>query len=235
MEQIKKYTLPIVIGIGLLLLLSFSTISNYYLDYQWYKSQKLGSLFFTYFWLNLLPFLGGFLLALLFYLPVYKFNTKSLRLLFSEGMFTKGWNYLFAAIPFVAAFLFHGPSAVTLSDSIPLFFYGSNAGVADPILGVDVSFYMFDLPFYKGIIHYFQILIIALVIYSAAMFYLPVQAAGISGKLHYKDALIFRITVLGSVLGALFLAVLAVATCRTRKVMLGPPTDFRLRARLLAK
>ncbi|HBS03350.1 MAG TPA: UPF0182 family protein [Leptospiraceae bacterium] len=210
MEKLKKFTLPLALGAGLLIILSFSTISNQYLDLQWFKSQKLGGLYFTYLWLNLLPFIGGFALSLLFYLPVYKFNTKSLRLLFSEGMFTKGWNYLFAAIPFGAAFLFHGPSAVTLSDSIPLFFYGSDAGIVDPVLGVDVSFYMFDLPFYKGIIHYFEILIIALAVYSAAMFYLPVQAAGISGKLHYKDALIFRITVLGSILGTLFLSVLAI-------------------------
>ncbi|MCB1169416.1 MAG: UPF0182 family protein [Leptospiraceae bacterium] len=210
MEQIKKYTLPIAIAAFLLVLLSFSTISNLYVDLQWFKSQQLGSLFFTYLWLDVLPFVLGFLVALLFYFPVYKFNTKSLRLLFSEGLFTKGWGYLFAAIPFGAAFLFHGPSAVTLSDSFPLFYYGSPAGVSDPILGVDISFYMFDLPFYKGLIHYFEILIIALFVYSAAMFYLPVQAAGISGKLHYKDALIFRITILGSILVALFLAVLAV-------------------------
>lgn len=210
MEQIKKYTLPIIIVGALLLLLSFSTISNYYVDLQWFKSQDLGGLFFTYFWLNLLPFIFGLLIALIFYLPVYKFNAKSLRLLFSEGMFSKSWGYLFAAIPFGAAFMFHGPSALTLSDTFPLFFYGADAGISDPILGVDISFYMFDLPFYKGIIHYFQILIIALLIYSAAMFYLPVQAAGISGKLHYKDALVFRITILGSILGALFLAILAV-------------------------
>ncbi|MCB1168279.1 MAG: UPF0182 family protein, partial [Leptospiraceae bacterium] len=210
MNQIKKYLLPISIGLLVVILLSFSTISNYYVDLQWYKSQEQGGLFFKYFWLNLLPFVGGFLVALLFYWPVYIFNSRSLRLLFSEGLFSKSWGYLFAGIPFVAAFLFHGPSATPLSSSIPLFFYGAPSGLQDPILNTDVTFYMFSLPFYKALIHYFEILILALTAYSAAMFYLPVQAAGISGKLHYKDALIFRITILGSILGALFLAVLAV-------------------------
>ena len=75
-------------------------------------------------------------------------------------------NLFFRYLALGIGLLYGGIWGQTSWEVILQFFNQVNAGIADPILNKDASFYMFSLPFYKGIITFF---IVTFIISIAAL------------------------------------------------------------------
>ncbi len=166
----------VIIGI---LLVAFLALSGVFADVLWFQQLGFFNVMATQWIASISLFLIGFLaMAVPVYLaiefsyrkrPVYaKLNAQldryqeviePLRKLASFG------------IPIVFG-IFAGLSAATRWESVLVWLNRTPAGVTDPQFGLDVSFYMFELPFYRGIAAFISAVILVCLIASIATSYL---------------------------------------------------------------
>jgi uncharacterized membrane protein (UPF0182 family) len=157
----RKITLFLITSVALFVFLGIAL--DLYTEFLWFKSLNLESVFMTMLYYKVTLFMIFFIIAfvilslnrLILQKTSYEFLGESYKLPF--------WIDLSLAL--VVAFLF--------SQMWIQFVYFINSvdfNLKDPIFGLDVSFYVFKLPFIQTILFFFLALIILAVLVSAAYY-----------------------------------------------------------------
>ncbi|WGD38383.1 UPF0182 family protein [Lysinibacter sp. HNR] len=201
----------IIVGV---LLVGFLALSGIFADILWFQQLGFFHVMATQWIASIALFIIGFFaMAIPVYIaielsyrkrPVYaKLNAQldryqeviePLRKLASFG------------IPIVFG-IFAGLSAATRWESALVWINRTPAGVTDPQFGLDVSFYMFELPFYRGVVGFVSAVLLISLIVSIATSYLY-GGISITGK-DFRVSKSARIQI--AVLAALYLIVQGVS------------------------
>lgn len=143
-----------VIGIILILVLSFNWIVTTYTDWLWFTELNYASVWLKQWGVRVLSFIVGFVVAAAVLLRNWHaarrrairntspFNPQFLK---SAGV---GW--LITGVALFLAFAF-ASGAAGMWEELLLYVNRTAYGVSDPIFGRDIGFYLFELPVYQFI------------------------------------------------------------------------------------
>ncbi len=169
-----------IVGAIVLYVAFYFVFLDFFVDLWWFRSLE----FEGYFWLRLLYrfiFSGA---VTLFFFAIFQFhfwiasrylglnppdevllddNQRRRFQRFAE-VFMTGSAKVYTPVSFILAIAIAVPFYLQWEDAL-LFFFGSNAGIVDPVYGNDVSFYMFSYPVYMLIQK--ELLISATLVFAA--------------------------------------------------------------------
>ena len=161
---------PLAISVGIIAVIAIALVSGsgLYTDVLWFDQLGFLSVFTTQIWAQVGVFVGSALFAgVVVWLNIYL--AWRLRPIYATGNDFFGRDLteyrdildrlrkrLFFVVP-VAIAAFIGTSQTSEWQSVVLFLNSTPAGVADPQFNLDVSFYLFDLPFYIVLISYLTV------------------------------------------------------------------------------
>ncbi len=159
----KRYTRIIIIGVVVFLIFSIGSIANTITDWQWFRAMDYQALFVTPFMYQWIINIVSFLLGTTFFYFNLNYMTGILltpqaHVAMHESPYAPYINKLknigkFAKIG-ISAFI--GFIWATFFQDIWLnfiyFFHNEPVGEVDPVFGRDISFYLFELPFYQNIL-----------------------------------------------------------------------------------
>ena len=161
---------PLAISVGIIAVIAIALVSGsgLYTDVLWFDQLGFLSVFTTQIWAQVGVFVGSALFAgVVVWLNIYL--AWRLRPIYATGNDFFGRDLteyrdildrlrkrLFFVVP-VAIAAFIGTSQSSEWQSVVLFLNSTPAGVADPQFNLDVSFYLFDLPFYIVLISYLTV------------------------------------------------------------------------------
>jgi len=151
--------LLIIAAIVVVLFLGGSRLIDFYVNWLWYGEVGFRSVFSTVLFTRTVQFvLGGLLIGGLVWLSMwlaYRFRPVFVPVSGPEDPIARYRTViiqrlrLFAiAIPVVVG-LIAGLAAQGDWQTVQMFLHGTSFGITDPQFGKDVSFYAFDLPFYR--------------------------------------------------------------------------------------
>ena len=152
-----------IAGLIVLYVAFYFVFLDFFVDLWWFKSLE----FETYFWLRLLYrfiFSGA---VTLFFFAIFQFHfwiasrylglnppdevllddKQRRRFQRFADVFMSGSVKVYTPISFLMGIAIAIPFYLKWEDAL-LFFFGSNAGISDPVYGNDVSFYLFSYPIY---------------------------------------------------------------------------------------
>jgi len=191
--------------IPFLFLILYNTIIGFLTDLSWHASLNLDSILWTRVWASWGLFVAGFVLTMLFLLV----NYWIVRRIEPFGLVSTPVEQFATAsgvrIPVAALMIFGFFSllmALNVAGEWPqllLFLNQSEFGLADPVFGRDVSFYIFTLPVLSIVREWLQSVLIA-----ALMMVVVVSGIGWRGW-QIRTGVLLHL----GVLGALFLSLLA--------------------------
>lgn len=158
------------------------SLSGFYTDYLWFKSVEFTNVWSTVLITKaILFFLFGLLTATILTLniiiayrkrPIYVPLTVEADNLERYRAQIDPIKKLVVAGIFVAFFYFAGSSATRLWENWLLFTNGENFGMKDPQFNLDVSFFVFKLPFYQALIGWAISTLVLTLIATAVVHYL---------------------------------------------------------------
>jgi uncharacterized membrane protein (UPF0182 family) len=182
----------IKILIILVVLGCISSLSNYYVDWLWFKSLKFESVFTTTLLSKMALVVGIFVLSFLFFwfnLQLTKRNVRpesdrsdeteeGRKIIYLKpeitnwAQFLKGKNskWAFVGISLLGAFMVSS----SLGDKwivVQQFIHRVSFGISDPVFNRDVGYYFFNLSFYE-FIYSILMLVLVLTVIIVGMFYL---------------------------------------------------------------
>ncbi len=148
-----------IISIIVIVILAY-TILNIYADFLWFNSLGYSSVFWTSFTAQIsLALITGFVFLVVSYLSLKYMRNKVLTVRKGANkkkindpipLFKIGMIVLILIASYVVGSYFGGVGwDVVLKNSA-----GNTFGIADPVFGNDISFYVFTLPFYNLILTY---------------------------------------------------------------------------------
>ena len=142
----------VIIAILFLLLISFNWAVTTYTDWTWFQAMGYDDVWLKQLGYRIVLFVIGFVVALLFMWGNWSLARKrALRTTnpLQPQILKLGWAKWIIAL--VAIFLSFGfGTGVSSQWEIALqFLYRTNFGIADPLFGQDVSFYLFNLPIFE--------------------------------------------------------------------------------------
>ncbi len=141
-----------IIGALFLLLISFNWIVTTYTDWTWYQAVNYDDVWLKQFAYKIILFTSGFLAAFLFLWFNWALARKrALRTTNPLQPQLLKFPWIKWAIIAAAALLAFGFGSGVSSqwETVIQFIYRTNFGVADPLFGQDVSFYLFNLPLFE--------------------------------------------------------------------------------------
>ena len=160
MKWISRKTIVIVIVVLVGLFILLAALSGFFVDIFWYDSEGFADVFWTRIWsavgFGLLIF-GMYVLIVGASLFIARMASREKPHVVSEeavmlppfGERLRRWGgWLFVAVGGVFAIV-NGVSAGSDWPVFQRFLHGVSFGLADPVFGNDVSFYVFRLPFYR--------------------------------------------------------------------------------------
>lgn len=158
--------IALFVGLMILLVMIGNPVVNYLTDFLWYQDLGFTRVFFIKFWVQSLLFLlAGGVAALLFFLNgalVYHYasrNTAWERILDPR---LRDWLSLkfklLLKVLTLLLFLGFGLSSSPFWEDALLFFNAVPFGRVDPLLGLDLSFFIFRLPFWRYLSNYLFVL-----------------------------------------------------------------------------
>ena len=207
MNRATKTTLYLSSAFFLVVVLLFRFGTSFYMDYLWYESQGQ-----FHMWRRMIVTRGifaieGFGLALCFYMLNFYFVLSKAQ--YFLIMISKIYYYLIIfGIGGGLAFFFNAPLAYSLWDSWVLSF-APNYGFADPVYGLDASFYMFRLGWYQGVLNWIQVVIVFSAIIVLVTCVLPFYIPSARERVHRPYEMIFRNMTHLSILVSLFIVFLS--------------------------
>lgn len=158
------------------------SLSGFYTDYLWFKSVEFTNVWSTVLITKAIMFLlFGLLTATILTLniiiayrkrPIYVPLTVEADNLERYRAQIDPIKKLVVAGIFVAFFYFAGSSATRLWENWLLFTNGENFGMKDPQFNLDVSFFVFKLPFYQALIGWAISTLVLTLIATAVVHYL---------------------------------------------------------------
>jgi uncharacterized membrane protein (UPF0182 family) len=163
----NRKLLPVLTGIVLLAIVLYVAFYfvflNFFVDLWWFESLD----FEGYFWLKTLYRFIFFVLVTVFFFAIFLFHfriasrylglnppdevlmddkqRRSYQIL--VDMFMTGSTKIYTPVSLLLAIIIALPFYQQWHQAL-LFFFGSDSGIADPVYGNDVSFYMFSYPIY---------------------------------------------------------------------------------------
>lgn len=161
--MIRKYRVPIIIGVLIFVFLFLDSIVNTITNWQWFRAVDYHALFFRPFVYQWIIYIVTFVFGTVFFYlnlnylssllitprtQVYLFETNLapyIDKLQNIGKMAKIGISAFIGIIWATFFHDFWLSAV-------YYFSGEPVGEVDPVFGRDVSFYLFELPFYQQIL-----------------------------------------------------------------------------------
>jgi hypothetical protein len=205
MEKKTRRTLVIsVIAFGVLVLLPliFTGAVEFYTDWLWYISMEQLGTYLTRVWGRVGLWIGGALLVLAvlavnwIFLPRRLLGRVQLRIQGRQQRNITIGSTVLTIVLSILGILVALAMASEAAGKWMTFLTFSNAtsfGLSDPIFGLDVSFYIFRLPFYRFLVNWLMGLVVVTIIGNALLY-------AFSGRIREAPA-----TGHLSVLGALFL------------------------------
>lgn len=149
--------------IGLVLILSFNWIVTTYTEWLWFSSLEYQSVWLTQWIVRAAIFLIAFIIAGAVLLLNWRkaFNSARQAASFSEIRLLKlpGVSWLITGSALFIAFIFASAAGIQWEKFL-LYLNRQPFGVDDPIFGLDLSFYLFDLPVYSFLQGWFMPLLI---------------------------------------------------------------------------
>ena len=185
---------PLAISLGIIAVLGTALVSasSVYTDVLWFDQLGFLTVFTTQIWAQIGVFIASALFAgvviwLNIYLawrlrPIYVTSNDFFGRDLSEyrGILDKARKRLLLVIPVVIAVLI-GMSQSSEWQSVLLFLNHTYTGVLDPQFNMDVSFYLFDLPFYVSLVSYLMF-VTFLALIPAILFHLVYGGIRFNGR-----------------------------------------------------
>ncbi|RTL67952.1 MAG: UPF0182 family protein [Pseudonocardiaceae bacterium] len=187
--------LLIIAAIVVVLFLGGSRLIDFYVNWLWYGEVGFRSVFSTVLFTRTVQFvLGGLLIGGLVWLSMwlaYRFRPVFVPVSGPEDPIARYRTViiqrlrLFAiAIPVVVG-LIAGLAAQGDWQTVQMFLHGTSFGITDPQFGKDVSFYAFDLPFYRLLLDWVMVGVAISFVAALITHYLfgGIRLAGRSGQI----------------------------------------------------
>ncbi len=184
----NRSTLAVTAGIVAALLVAFFIFAGLYADVLWYDQLGFQSVLFTQWGSVAALFAIGFLtMAVPVFVSLflaYRFRPVYARSAAQIDRYQQVIDPLrrlaVIGIPLVIG-LFAGVSASTRWQAALLYLNRTPSGTTDPQFGIDISFYLFDLPFLRGVVGFLSAVVIIAGILTIATHYLY-GALGVNGR-----------------------------------------------------
>ncbi len=175
----------IVIAVVVLLFLGLPFVFNFLVDFLWFDSQHLSSVYTTRVSVQGLVFIIALIIAAAFLLINLQIARRGSvpSQLFPGQELNVSPNQL-RAIVWGIAFIFGIFFAIGASgnwENVLRFLNGSSFGNNDPIFNEDVGFYVFTLPFYDALRGWFSALLLVSIIAVAAVYISGARLVGQEG------------------------------------------------------
>ncbi|MEY3484234.1 MAG: hypothetical protein RLZZ218_1069, partial [Actinomycetota bacterium] len=210
----KRAPLAISIGIVAVLAVALVSGSSVYTDVLWFDQLGFLSVFTTQIWAQVAVFaITALFAAVVVWVNIYL--AWRLRPIYVTGNDFFGRDLteyrqvldrlrkrLLLIVP-IAIGIFVGSSQSSDWQSVVLFFNSTASGVTDPQFNLDVSFYLFDLPFYILLVSYLMV-VTFLALIPVILFHLVYGGIKFNGKQSsFSKTARVQISVLASVFMAL--------------------------------
>jgi hypothetical protein len=155
---LDKKIIIILVSI-LILVILFGTIIFFYTEYLWFESLNLGGYFVKTITYRIELFLLFFAISFVILVGNRIFMHKASEEFLGEPFRVPMWFFVLMALFF--------PYILSRNwVSFIYFLYGKEFGVKDPVLGMDVSFYVFKLPFIRDVVNLISVLIVFCLVVS---------------------------------------------------------------------
>jgi uncharacterized membrane protein (UPF0182 family) len=162
-----------IIVIIFLLLISFNWIVNTYTNWTWFQAMNYDDVWLKQFAYKIILFVIGFLVALIFiWLNWTIARKRALRTTnpLQPQILKLPWaRWIIALLAIFLSFGF-GTGVSSQWETAIQFLYRTNFGTADPLFGLDVSFYLFNLPLFEFIQGWISSLLFVTLIGAAAIY-----------------------------------------------------------------
>ena len=174
----KKILLGIIIGI-IVLIAIFGAVLNFIMDI--WQIQEIGSGYDAVFWKSLLTKLlvssSGFVVVFILAL-INLFLVKRLALIkhFDTKLFRKRYPYIIAA--FVVSAIFGGAMGQSSYLELLTATKSTEFGVADPLFGKDISYYIFVRPFLSTVVSGLKDVFLFQTVVMAVIYYVTFVMSG---------------------------------------------------------
>jgi uncharacterized membrane protein (UPF0182 family) len=163
----------VVIGLIIVIGIAITVASSLYTDSLWFGQLGFSEVLYTQWAANAGFFIAGFLImAVSLWLGMYiayRIRPVYARLGAQMDRYQQAIDPVRRVITFVVPGLigiFAGLAAMTHWQETLLFFNSSPTGTTDPQFHKDISFYLFDLPFYQALVGFFSAVVILTLIVS---------------------------------------------------------------------
>ncbi len=159
--------------VAIIVLLSFNWVVSTYTEWLWFSAQSYQDVWLTQLGLRIVSFVIFFVIAAVVLVINWRVAYKNarrhgaispLRLLELPGI-----SSLVTIVGLLVAFIF-AVAGSSQWEKFLLYFYRTPFGVDDPIYGLDLSFYLFELPVYRFLQGWFAPLFIITLIGAAAIY-----------------------------------------------------------------
>ena len=155
-------------------LLSFNWIVSTYTEWLWFQAQSFQEIWLTQLGVRISSFLIFFIIAALFLLLnwrfAYRIALRTVSFVPFRPLELPGMRWIIGGIGLFAAFVF-ASAASAQWEKFLLFINRQEFGVTDPVLGIDLGFYFFQLPVFR-FLHGWAIPLIVVTIIGVALIYL---------------------------------------------------------------
>ncbi|NLN49248.1 MAG: COG1615 family transporter, partial [Clostridiales bacterium] len=176
----KHKGLMFIIGLIFIAVLLFGTLSGYIIDLQWFGELGYTEVFFKKIFTQMKFFVPSLLIMFsVFYIylrSINSYSTKKSGVFISEGE-NKWRNKIFIIVSFLLSVIFSITFVTEVWYDFLIFINKTPFGLADPIFGYDISFFVFTLPFLKKLYNFVLgiIIIFAIItfIFNAIIFLTP--------------------------------------------------------------
>jgi hypothetical protein len=156
------------------LLLSFNWIITTYTEWLWFDAQSYRNIWLTQLGVRIAAFVIFFIIAAVFLLTNWRiaFNIalKTVSMAPIRPLELPGMSWVVSGLALFAAFVFASAGAAKWEQFL-LYFNRQSFGVQDPVFGLDLGFFAFELPVYR-FLHGWLIPLTVIAIIGVAIIYL---------------------------------------------------------------
>jgi hypothetical protein len=156
------------------LLLSFNWIITTYTEWLWFDAQSYRNIWLTQLGVRVAAFVIFFIIAAAFLLTNWRiaFNIalKTVSMAPIRPLELPGMSWVVSGLALFAAFVFASAGAAKWEQFL-LYFNRQSFGVQDPVFGLDLGFFAFELPVYR-FLHGWLIPLTVIAIIGVAIIYL---------------------------------------------------------------
>ena len=163
-NSIRTKGITLLLAIFVIVIVFFSNIAVYIIDYQWFAELGYKEVFFKKLITQLQFFLPALtVLFVLFYLYLKSINAYSIKHsgVILSNVEKKVRNKVFLVSSFAISFILSLIFVVDLWYDFLIFINKASFGIVDPIFGRDIGYFIFSLPFLNKLYNFLIVLVFA--------------------------------------------------------------------------